>query len=358
MQLPTDKELPSEVAVMKNPVMIDSLIKYHANRASIIHNLKAGVTSTLVYPVLDARKKTIAVIQFDKNDTSKFTSKDVDYIEELIKWLSFYLEQLSTAHKDKVGYDLNQFLSSKLLDYFNSLLSFEKMIAFVAICFRHFLENDTAFFYEIALGSANKIAKGFYVETSKEYLAFEKVKDFILIKDGTLLADVLDNYDFTEYFSTADIEDFTDRLDPNIFDYCTKANVRSCALVPICYAENLFGVMVLINPTKVKLIYEIELISNYLGQTMYHKYLKECLEYEQNRCSVIKECLQNSITNKKSFSTFKWETEIGSNFDSIEWRIEPGDDNLMAYVYYIFKKLFSENLQVSYFRFPFLILVN
>lgn len=348
-----DKEIASNVAVMKHPVLIDSLVKYHAKHPSITYDLKAGVTSTLAYPLLDSNRKTMAVIQFDKHDGSKFDSKDVDYTEELIKWLSYYIEQLFSAQKDKIGYDLNQFLSSEVIHFFNGVISFEQLMGYVALCLRHFLEHDLSFFYEIAIGSANKISKGFYVECDKQnenHIIFEKVKDFILIKDGTLLADVLENYDFTEYFSTADNEDFTERLDCNIFDYCGKFDIRSCALVPICYAENLFGVMVLINPTKVKHIYELELISNYMGQGMYYKYLKECLDYEQNRCRVIHECLQNSITNKKSFSNFKWNTDIGSNFDSIDWRIQAGDDNLMAYVYYIFKKLFSESLRVSYIK--------
>lgn len=347
----SDKEIASQVAVMKNAVLIDSLVKYQTNNPSMVYELKAGVTSTLAYPVLDANGKTMAVIQFDKTDGSKFNSKDVDYTEELIKWLSFYIEQLFSALNDKIGYDLNQFLSSKLLDFFNNVLTFEQIVGYIAICLRHFLESDVAFFYEIALESANKLAKGFYVETDREKnetMTFEKVKEFILIKDGTLLADVLENYDFTEYFSTADNEDFVEKLDSNIFDYCAKFDIRSCALIPICYAEHLFGVMVLINPAKMKHIYEIELISNYMGHSMYYKYLKECLDYEQNRCSVIKECLHNTIYNKKSFSTFKWYTEIGANFDGIDWRIEPGDDNLMAYVYYIFKTLFSGSLQVIY----------
>lgn len=346
----SDQEIASKVAMMKHAVLIDSLVKYHAKHPRIVYDLKDGVTSTLAYPLLDSNRKTMAVVQFDKTDGSKFTSNDVDYTEELVKWLSYYLEQLFSAHKDKIGYDLNQFLSSKLLDFFNGVLTYEQMLGSVAICFRHFLENDLSFFYEIAIGSANKISKGFYVETdikNDEAITFEKVKDFILIKDDTLLADVIENYDFTEFFSTADNEDFTERLDDNIFDYCPKFDIRSCALVPICYAENLFGIMVLINTTKIKHIYELELISSYLGQTMYYRHLKEGLEYEQNRCSVIKECLQNAITNKKTFSSFNWDTEIGADFDSIDWRIEAGDDNLMAYVYYIFKKLFSESLRVS-----------
>lgn len=354
LTIPTfpDKEIASQVAVMKNPVLIDSLVKYRAKNPKVVYELKAGVTSTLAYPVLDGNAKTIAVIQFDKTDGSKFNSKDVDYTEELVKWLSFYIEQQFSAHNDKVGYDLNQYLSSKLLDFFNGVLTFEQMIGYVAICLRHFLENDFAFFYEIALESANKLAKGFYVEVGglkNESMVFEKVSDFILIKDETLLADVLENYDFTEYFSTADNENFVEKLDTNIFDFCDKFDIRSCALVPICYAENLFGVMVLINPAKMKHIYEVELISNYMGQGMFYKYLKECLDYEQNRCSVIKETLHNCISNKKSFSTFKWYTNIGPNFDSIVWRIEAGDDNLLAYVYYIFKKLFAGTLQVGFF---------
>lgn len=348
----TDKEVASNVALMKHPVFIDSLVKYNAQNPSTTSNLKAAVTSTLAYPLLDSNRKTMAVVQFDKHDGSKFATNDVEYTEELAKWLSYYVEQLFSAHRDKIGYDLNEFLSSKLLEFFNRLLTFEQMIGFVAVWFRHFLENEMAFFYEIAIGTANKISKGFYVEIKSDdqsSINFEKFKEFILVKDGTLLADVIDNYDFAEFFQTADNEDFRDRLDPNIFDYVDKFDIKSCALIPICYAENLFGVMVLINPTKMKHVYELELISSYLGQSMYYKYLQECLDYEQNRCSVIKECLQNAITNKKSYSTFKWKTEIDDNFDSIDWRIEPDDDNLMAYVYYMFRKLFAERLEVSFF---------